>query len=215
MRDRLAIPLLLPILAVGIIFLTIFSFGHLLLEVQATRQAWPVAIVIAGLILLVASILANRPQATGWLIYVATALPAAVILSIGMFYLFRAPESKPAESGPVAAVIPPPGPLDEVALDTNGTANRFATTSYTIVAGQPYTLNLVNRGTVLHNWNLRGVTTPDGQPIMTPLLQAGQSASITFTVPQPGTYQFICDVHPVEMVGRLTAVAAASPTPSP
>ena len=77
MRDRLTLPLLLPVLAAGLIFLSIFSFGHLLLRVQETRQAWPVAIVVAAWILLIASIIAARPKAPGPPIYVLTALPAA------------------------------------------------------------------------------------------------------------------------------------------
>jgi plastocyanin len=122
-----------------------------------------------------------------------------------MFYLFRLPEGRPAEGGaPVAAVIPPPGPLEETATDTNGTNNRFSTTAFTIAAGQQYTLTLTNRGTALHNWALKGVTGPGGAPIATRLLMAGQSESIMFTVDMPGQYQFICDVHPVEMVGTLT-----------
>jgi plastocyanin len=206
MRDRLTLPLLLPVLTVGVILLTIFSFGHLLLQIQETRQAWPVAIVVAGLILLIASVIANRPTAQGWPVYIITALPAAVLLGIGMFYLFRAPAGKPQEAA-AAAAIAPPGPITEIATD-----NKFSQTRLTVIAGQQYTLTLTNQGQSIHNWNLKGVTGPNGQEFKTNLLQPGQSETIQFTVPQPGEYQFICDVHPTEMVGRLTAVAEGGAT---
>ncbi|MGD9891262.1 MAG: cupredoxin domain-containing protein, partial [Dehalococcoidia bacterium] len=49
-------------------------------------------------------------------------------------------------------------------------------------------------------------------------LAAGQSGSVTFTITTPGSYPFICDVHPVDMKGTLIveeAGAAASPATSP
>ena len=204
MRDRLALPFLLPIMAIGTILLAIFSFGYVLLEVQETRPAWPVAIVVAGVILLIASLLAVRPNLRGWPVYTFTALPAAVILATGLFFLIR---PAPGGEGEAVVAIPPPGPLDEIATD-----NRFSVNSFTIVANQQYTLNLTNQGAALHNWHLRGVAGPDGRDVQTRLLSGGQSETIQFTVPQPGTYDFLCDVHPVEMVGRLTVVEEGAAT---
>src|SRR5436309_460385 len=103
MRDRLGLPLLLPILVVGLIFLTIFSFGHLLLQVQESGQAWPIAIAAALAILLLAAILATQPRLHGWPVYVATALPAALVLAAGFYYLAR-PGEEAATSEAVSAI---------------------------------------------------------------------------------------------------------------
>ncbi len=207
MRDRLGIPLLLPILTVGAILLSIFSFGYVLLQVQESREAWPVAIAVAAAILVIAAFVNSQPTIRGWPLYALTAVPASVILALGLFYLVRpGPET---EGGPAVAAIAAPGPLEEVATD-----NRFSVTSYTIFANQQYTLDFRNSGSALHNWALKGVTGADGRPIQTSLLQGGGSESISFTIAQPGSYQFICDVHPVEMVGTLRVVeetAAAGP----
>jgi plastocyanin len=202
MRDRLALPVLLPVLAVGTILLTIFSFGYVLLQVQETREAWPVAIAVAAAILLIAAFINSQPSIRGLPLYALTALPASVVLAIGLFYLIRPAAEGPA-GGPVSAVIQPPGPLQQIATD-----NRFSQTEYTIIAGQQYTLNFSNQGNALHNWAVKGVQGADGQPVQTQLLPGGQSETINFTINQPGTYQFICDVHPVEMVGELTVISA-------
>lgn len=202
MRDRLGLPVLLPVLAVGAILLSIFSFGYVLLEVQETREAWPIAIAVAAGILLIAAFINSQPSVRGLPLYALTALPASVVLAVGLFYLIRpAPEGAP--EGPVSAVIQPPGPLQEVATD-----NAFSETEYTIVAGQQYTMNFSNQGVVIHNWVVQGVQGANGQPIQTELLPGGQSQSIDFTVPQPGTFQFLCTVHPTQMVGQLVVVSA-------
>jgi len=202
MRDRLGLPILLPIMVVGAILLTIFSFGYVLLQVQETRQAWPGAISVALGILLIAALVNSQPSIRGLPLYVITALPVAAVLSIGLFYLVR-PAAETGAGEAVAAVIPPPGPLEEVATD-----NRFSQTEFTIAAGQQYTINFSNQGSAIHNWSLKGVQNSNGQPIQTQLLPGGQSESLSFTIAEPGDYQFVCDVHPTEMVGQLTVVSA-------
>lgn len=46
----------------------------------------------------------------------------------------------------------------------------------------------------------------------TGVLERGESASITFSV--PGTYEYLCIPHPT-MTGRVTVVAASAPTAAP
>jgi plastocyanin len=204
MRDRLGIPLLLPALAAGAIILTIFSFGYVLLQVQETRDAWPVAVVVAFAILMIAALVASQPSIRGWPLYALTALPASVILGLGLFYLIQ-PSAETGGGGEAAAVIPAPGPLNEVTTD-----NKFSETQYRIVANQQYSLALTNNGAALHNWEVLGVQGANGQPIATKLLPGGQSETIEFTIAQPGTYDFRCQVHPTEMTGKLTVVDEAT-----
>jgi plastocyanin len=208
MRDRLVIPILLPVLAVGAILLAIFSFGYVLLQVQEEgNQAWPVAIAVAAAILLIAGFLNAQRAVRGVPLYLLTALPAAVILAIGLFYLIRPAAETGAGEGGGAAAIPPPGPLVSVATD-----NRFSETEYTIAANQQYTLNFTNSGAALHNWHVQNVQNATGGDIKTNLIGGGQSESINFTIAQTGSYPFICDVHPVEMKGTLTVVAGGAAT---
>lgn len=208
MRDRLTLPLLLPALTVGAILLTIFSFGHLLLRVfeSSAIASRIIAIGAATTILLVASILANRPALkSGWWVYPATALPTAIILASGLFYFIRPAEE--GAGGGTTAAIAAPGPLVETATD-----NKFSATAFTIVAGAQYTLDFTNQGNALHNWRLKGVAGADGKDVQTQIIGGGKSESVSFTVPQPGTYDFVCDVHPTEMMGKLTVVAEGAST---
>lgn len=89
--------------------------------------------------------------------------------------------------------------LVEVATD-----NKFSPTSYTIKAGVPYTLRLDNKGAAIHNWHILGAKGSDGKEITGAIVDPGKSDTLRFAVSQPGTYRFICDVHPDEMKGTLT-----------
>lgn len=204
MRDRLGLPVLLPLLVVGSILLTIFCFGYVLLEIQETREAWPLAIIVAAGILLIAAFINSQPSVRGLPLYLITALPVASVLGVGLFYLIQ-PAPQGAAQTPVAAVIPPPGPLEEVATD-----NRFSQGEFAIAAGQQYTMNFSNQGAAIHNWVVLGVQGTNGQPIQTQLLTGGQSETVNFTIAEPGTYDFHCSVHPTEMVGKLTVVSEAA-----
>lgn len=89
--------------------------------------------------------------------------------------------------------------LTEIATD-----DKYSQTSFTVKAGQPIELTLNNNGQAIHNWHLLNVKDVDGKDIATPLVEAGQSATIDFTINTPGKYDFHCDVHPTEMTGTLT-----------
>jgi len=110
----------------------------------------------------------------------------------------RAPE-EPEDTGPVEV---------RAQWEVITTDNRFNVRRMGVPAGQPFTVRVQNNGQALHNWNVQGVQGANGQPVIvgTPptFLAGGQSASGTFTITAPGNYNFICDVHPVEMRGKIT-----------
>jgi plastocyanin/mono/diheme cytochrome c family protein len=83
------------------------------------------------------------------------------------------------------------------------TDNKFDITAIGVAANQPVTLTLQNRGAAIHNWSVQGVRGTNNEAIETQLLPGGQSQTITFTIAMPGTYRFLCTVHPTEMVGTL------------
>jgi nitrite reductase (NO-forming) len=63
------------------------------------------------------------------------------------------------------------------------------TLSQTTVPAGTLTFVMRNTGTIAHNFDLRGVPLGAG-----PILDAGQTASMTVTVAQKGTYKYVCDV---------------------
>ncbi len=110
---------------------------------------------------------------------------------------------------PATAAAPPstPGAAPQ-AVTVVAALISFTTTELLVQAGQPVTLTFKNearvaQGSILHNWHALGVNDGTGVEPATALIAGGQQATITFALTTPGTYTFICDVHPNEMVGRL------------
>lgn len=107
-----------------------------------------------------------------------------------------------------AAIAPNPagggGAAPVSSITTVATDNKFDQTSHTVKAGEQVTVTLENKGQALHNWVVKGIKGADGKDITTQLLTASKSETITFAIEKPGTYDFLCDVHPVEMKGKLT-----------
>lgn len=81
-------------------------------------------------------------------------------------------------------------------LDITATDNEFSTSEMRAAAGE-ITLDLTNDGSALHNWAV-----PD-EDVATDLIEGGSSTSVTFTISEPGEYDYQCDVHPTEMQGTL------------
>ena len=97
----------------------------------------------------------------------------------------------------------PGGAAPAGAIVIVATDNKFDKTELTVRANQPVTLTPQNRGQAIHNWHALNVKDKDGKEITTKLLSGGQSETITFTIVQTGTVEYICDVHPTEMRGKL------------
>jgi uncharacterized cupredoxin-like copper-binding protein len=86
---------------------------------------------------------------------------------------------------------------------------RFEPTAVTLEAGRPVRLTLRNEGKIPHDFTLtQGVPRP-----ITLVAAAGESASASFTLARPGTYQFVC-AQPghaqAGMRGTITATRAGS-----
>jgi plastocyanin len=194
MRERLLLPVVVPVGAAGLIFLLIFSMGKLLLELDPA-YATVVAIGIALLILATCTLLAVGPRLPPTQLYLITGAPIAIIIGIG---LYLAVQPRPAEPETVLTAIA------EIATD-----NKFSVTSVRVPVNTEVTLTLENRGVALHNWHVLNLTDAQGKEIKTELLSGGASQTIRFTIDKVGVYNFQCDVHPVEMRGQLAVVSAA------
>lgn len=96
------------------------------------------------------------------------------------------------------------GSAAAVKLDVTMLDNKFAQPQLSAKAGEMVSVNVVNKGSALHNLRIAGVPGDGGKDAQSALLTGGASGSFTFTPAKAGTYKFICDVHPVEMTGTLT-----------
>ena len=78
----------------------------------------------------------------------------------------------------------------------------FTTANVTVLAGQPFTLKFTNNDAgVPHNVHVRDSSGAD--VAKTDIISGVSDASIQVAALQPGTYPFVCDVHP-NMTGTLT-----------
>ncbi len=107
-------------------------------------------------------------------------------------------EKKDAASAS-SATVDAAGTITVVAKD-----NSYAPKEITTRAGQKTTVTLENKGAAIHNFQIKDVKGPDGKDVQTELLPGGQTGTIEFTL-NPGTYEFLCSVHPVEMRGTIKA----------
>lgn len=96
------------------------------------------------------------------------------------------------------------GPV-EVKTDwvQDATDNKFSVRAMGIPAGREATVVFNNKGQAIHNWHVLQVKDARGQDVATKLLPGGQSETLRFTITTAGSYQFLCDVHPVDMKGTL------------
>ncbi len=202
MRDRLFLPLVFPTTVMIVIAIVLFSTAKILLDLDP-RYATVGAILIALYILGVAALLANGPRLTPQQTYLFTALPAAALIAVGMYVAAR-PEASTGEGGTSAAAAA------ATSFTMTATDNAFSMKEMTVPAGAEITFVFDNKGAAVHNWHVLNVKGADGQDIATKLLPGGQQETLKFAISQPGTYNYQCDVHPTEMVGKLTVAEASA-----
>lgn len=82
--------------------------------------------------------------------------------------------------------------------------NSYDKRELTIQANQSVALAFQNQGSAIHNWEVLNQKDKDGNDIKTELITGGKSETIVFTMDKTGSFDYFCQVHPVEMRGKLT-----------
>jgi len=110
--------------------------------------------------------------------------------------VFRVEEGAPApgETGGAGGGEAAEGDVVVTARDLKFDTNRIEAT-----AGQPITITLVNNDTQMHNISF--YTDDSASELLVPeaegeIIRQGETTTLTFTPPSPGTYYFHCDLHP-------------------
>lgn len=84
---------------------------------------------------------------------------------------------------------------------------RFDPATLTVEAGRPVRLTLRNAGQAIHDFRLsQGV--PRSVKVVA---RGGETASVTFTLARPGTYQFDCSQFGHAMAGMKGTITATAP----
>lgn len=213
-REKFLIPLAIPVGCAIVIAAIVLSISQILLAVPE-GAATVIALFVALTVLLGCAYFATARTVNRQLIVAGIAVPAIVLLASGVYAgIYR--QNNPKHEGAVGEqqanaagagggnVVPQPA--DEVTTD-----NKFSATAYTVEANKPTIIPVKNQSKAnLHNMHILTVKDSNGQDIKTDLLQPGQSANLSFTIGDAGTYNFQCDVHPTEMKGTITVVASNS-----
>jgi plastocyanin len=87
------------------------------------------------------------------------------------------------------------GGEDELKLTASGTA--WDTTSFDLTSGTNYSLEVNNQDSIQHNFTFEAAQADVDLP-------ANEDATVTFTAPAAGTYDFLCKFHPAAMKGTIT-----------
>ena len=117
------------------------------------------------------------------------------------------PAATPVAATPTAAqsaaVAPTAGSATAITVEAVDSA--FDVRTIEAPANSTFKVTLDNTGELPHDiafYDKEGGA-PLSEDAVSPIIQGGETATITFTTPGPGTYFFVCLVHPQEMTGAF------------
>ncbi|MEO8458830.1 MAG: plastocyanin/azurin family copper-binding protein [Chloroflexota bacterium] len=222
-RERVVLPLAIPLGALAFLLLVIYGLSRIYLEIRGDN-ATALAAGIAIFVLLVALFLANNPKASGVQIGAILGICALILAGGTIWAVARTDDNTEAASEqPTASAAPggaSPGasPAGGSEIDLADNVIKFGgasdPTDVPAKVGEN-TFTVKNSGTAVHNIhvaNLDGTfpadfcSPTDGASVgcTTPArLAGGGTGTLTFTASAAGTYKFRCDYHPTEMTGAF------------
>ncbi|MCH8900862.1 MAG: cupredoxin domain-containing protein [Chloroflexi bacterium] len=216
-HQRVVLPLVLPLGVFLFAMLVIYGLSRIFLELNEVEiggvtLATPLAIAVSLAILATAWYVASHPRISQMQIG-AIAFVAAALLTGGTIFaaVYDGGEEEHVTGEPTAT---PSGVADVIVMGDNFFVYNDATAPEIVVAaGQEITLEITNDGNALHNMHIGDTSgnyeigvcaVGDPEPCSDPgEIFAGDTATITFRLDEPGTYSFRCDFHPLEMVGTI------------
>jgi plastocyanin len=193
-RDRLVMPILLPLGILAVIAVVLFGFSRILLSLTPTA-ATVTAIVVAIGVVATASMAAGRKQVRLSTLGVMLGVTAGIAMLAGGIALAVVGGAEEEPGG---------GESPVVALAAFNIA--FEPTTLTVPAGQPFTLRFHNQdANVQHNVQIFDNPDFGGTPLFSGDLVTGvRQTDYTVDPLEPGGYFFHCVVHP-NMTGKMQA----------
>jgi plastocyanin len=216
-KDRLVLPVLIPLGSVVALAFVILAFSRILLAVPP-EAATPIALAMALNILTGAALFASLPRLRssvlkGVLVVGALVLAGGAVTSMAVSgeleELFRREEAAAGgERPPGPPGEPGPGAAGGQPVSAGGTivaqGIAFNASELRLPAGEEASITLDNRDAgIPHNVSI--YTEEGGGPLFTGELFAGPEVK-EYTIPplEAGTYYFQCDAHPPQMNGTVT-----------
>lgn len=206
-RDRLLLPLLLPIGILAFIALMLWGFSRILLGLTSTT-ATVTAVAAALGIMVIAAVAAGRTTVRGSTIAAMLGATAGVAMLAGGIALAVVGGGG---EGDGEEPLPNGGPpvVELVAQDI-----AFNPTDLTVPAGEPFEIAFDNRDAgQQHNVAIYDNPEFSGTPVFQGDLVAGPAQATYHVDPlAPGPYSFLCQVHPT-MTGQIETVEGAGGGP--
>lgn len=208
-RDRLVLPVLLPVGILVAIVLVMVAFSRILLAVSSDG-ATAVALIVGFSIVGAAGLIATRKRLSsaaglGSLLGIVGGI---ALVAGGVALAVATPEAEshgPPVHAFAASITAPPG----------AAAKGFSTSKLKFPADDPVGLKFDNEDpSVQHNFAIFSadpIKDPSAQALFTGSLETGP-ATTTYDIKalSAGVYYFHCDVHPTTMHGTLTVAGSAS-----
>jgi plastocyanin len=195
-RDRVLLPVAIPVGALAFIFVIVFGLSRILLNVPR-QVSTAVALMVALNILAAMALVSVKPRAD--IPAVAYLLPMVVPIGLGFLVATGAigvtkTESEVKKSAPAIATI------DLVARNIS-----FDKTQLTMTAGADAVVKLVNKDAgIPHDFSV--YKSADAKEVIfsgvSSLVTGVATKDYKFKAPPAGTYFFRCDIHPT-MNGTL------------
>ena len=202
-RERLVLPILLPVGALAVIAGVLWGFSRILLSVTA-NAATATAVTVAFSIVVFAGIAASRPQVRfSAVAAMAGAVAGVAMLAGGIALIAFAPASEGHG---------PEGPAVTVALVAKDL--QFNPTTLSVPAGAPFAIAFDNQdATIQHDVQIFDNPDRTGTPLFDGELVTGVGkATYDVGALDAGTYYFHCVVHPT-MIGTIEAAGVAVAAP--
>ncbi|HEX9890608.1 MAG TPA: cupredoxin domain-containing protein [Actinomycetota bacterium] len=222
-RNRLLVPIMVPLLSFVIIAVLVGAFSRVLLAVDP-EMATPISLAMALNLLTGAALIASIPTLRGKKLIGLIVVAGLVVVGSGVTAMAVSGElrelrealaggqEKPAgepqgpggeQPGGQEPGQPPP-PVTDPTTAIVAANIAFDLDELRFTAGEASTLTFTNQDSVPHNVAIY-TELPGGDPLFTGELVTGPDAESAYQVPalDPGSYAFQCDVHPA-MNGTVT-----------
>jgi plastocyanin len=203
-RNRLVLPIVIPIGILLLIALVLFGFSRILLSVTPDA-ATGIALVVAATILIAAAVAASRTRIREATIGGLLGTVAGVAMLAGGIAIVTIGPAKEAAKPFDATLVAP----DKASI------NGYAQTSLTFPATRPVNLTFENQEPgQTHNMVIAAGTDQKAPPVFTGALVPGPGTKVYAIKPlQAGSYFYFCEVHPTTMTGKLTVAPEPAGAP--
>ena len=194
-RQISLLPIGLPVLGLFAIGSVMYFLSRILLAVTETTS-WVIALAVAVVIMVVASIAAVRPNISGRALAAVLALGSAAMIGGGLVAAAQGErhieQHAEAHHGGEAALV-------QLAAENT----TFSRDEITLKADSEVEIRFDNNDrNVQHNITILGQD--PSRPIFRGQLVTGvATVTYSFHAPPPGEYSFQCDVHPGQMKGKV------------